>query len=208
MRRARVFVLAVVAAVGLAATLSVGADELPSPPGWSQEEWDTLTPENQQLERELSPGPIAPEEVPEIIAAMEEWHAAHGSDEQIADELMADLLAEGSLHPDEGEIIEGIPEAQLKFDPWIFIKRWIGVNADETMSTQVYAGWQREDPSVGVVLVREGDLVQGDGGIVPFEQAYVYPGHGGGFRMESESGGMLTLSRWIDDMQQPGTVQF
>jgi hypothetical protein len=208
MRRGRAFVLVTVIAFGLDATMSVGADELPPPPGWSQEEWNELTPENQALERELSPEPIAPEEIPEIVAAMEEWHAAHGSDEQIADELLAELLAEGPLHPDEGKVIVGITEAQLTFGLWEFEKRWIGVNADETISTQVYAGWLRDDPSVGVVLVREVDLVQGDGAIVPFQQEYVYPGHGGGFRIEGENGGVLTLSRWIDRVQQPGTVQF
>ena len=210
MRRARVFVLAVVATLGLAATLSVGADELPPPPGWSQEEWDPLTPENQQIERDYSPEPIDPEDLPGIIAAMEEWSAAHGSDEQIADALLAEYLAEGPLHPDEGKVIEGIQEAQQVFgkERWTFDKAVIGVNVDRTLETQVYAGSLADDPSVGVVLVREVDLVQGDGAIIPFERELVYPGHGGSFQIESETGGVLTLSRWIGDLQQPGTVLF
>lgn len=210
MRRARILVLAVVAAVALAATLSVGADELPPPPGWSQEDWDTLTPEDQQLERDYSAEPIDPQNLPAITAAMEEWSAAHGSDEQIADGLLAEYLAEGPLHPDDGKVIEGVEEPQQVFgkELWTFDKAWIGVNSDETLETEVYAGSLADDASVGVVLVREVDLVQGDGGIVPFERELVYPGHGAGFRIDSETGGVLTFSRWIGDVQQPGIVFF
>src|SRR3989304_195314 len=121
MRRARVFVLAVVAAVSLAATLSVGADELPPPPGWSQEIWDTLSPEDQEIERDMSPPPV--DDVEAVIAETEAWIESHPVDEFL-DELARELEAEGEFF---NTIHLGLQEPNQVFGKmiWSFDKVWV-----------------------------------------------------------------------------------